>query len=139
MSQLFVRGPLAELHFDDDLRVNPVGALVGLHRAGEWRRRSLERSEARGHVAQRIAAHAAASVADVHESVGVVVAEQQRAKMLARVARLRPAADDELLPPLDLELEPCTRPRAWLVARLHALGDHALPTLFACVLHHPLA
>ena len=56
--------------------------------------------------AESRASESPAGVADIDESIVVEVAEQQCADVLACVAGLGEAADDELLPELDLELEP---------------------------------
>ena len=59
--------------------------------------------------------------------VVVVVSQQNRAEVLARVAGLGEAPDDELLALLDLQLEPCPGAFARFVDRVFALRDHTLP------------
>jgi hypothetical protein len=75
-------------------------------------------------------------VPDVHEAPPIEVAEQERAEVLARVARLGEAADDELLAKLDLELEPVPGTAAGLVGGVGPLGNDPLPSGRARTLEH---
>src|SRR5262249_12267597 len=59
----------------------------------------------------------------------VVDAEQQRAEVRARLARFGPAADDEFLFLMDLDLAPVGRALARLVERRRVLDDQPLPSL----------
>ena len=97
---------MPELHFDHDFRLDPMRLLIGLRGLFKWRCFSFQRLEAPRHVVQLLAGEASTGVTDVDEAVSVEVAEQQGANVLAAVARLGVAADHELFPEFDLELEP---------------------------------
>src|SRR5690348_6820119 len=88
------------------------------------------------HLAQRFLVEAAADVSGVHEAVAIVIADEKRAEILPRFARLRVSAHDELLPALELELEPGVRPLAQRVGRIGALGHDAFPTSCARLAEH---
>src|SRR6185437_482687 len=70
-----------------------------------------------------------AGVPDVLELIAVVDAEQQRAEVLARLARRRPAANHELLLVDDLDFAPCRRAPARLIGRGSVLRDETFPVL----------
>src|SRR5262249_51544267 len=68
-----------------------------------------------------------ARVSDVLQRASLVDAEEQRAEVLARLSRLGPAADDELLLPHELQLAPRRAPSSALIRRARLLDDEALP------------
>src|SRR5206468_3789966 len=75
---------------------------------------------------------ARSGMADVNQGRGTggwgfVDAEQQRAEVRARLTRLGPAGDHELLLVDDLDFPPVGRALAGLVQRVGVLGDQAFP------------
>src|SRR4051812_38214333 len=89
------------------------------------------------HVGERFTRKSCAGVSGVHErAVAVVVAEEKRAKVLARFARLCPAADNEFLPALDLQLEPVVSALAGLVRRVGSFRHDAFPFVTARLPKH---
>ena len=54
-------------------------------------------------------------------------AQKQRAEVLSRLSRLGPAADDELLLLVQLELAPRRAAPAGLIRRLRILDDQSFP------------
>ena len=101
----------------------------------KWTALAFQRREAAIHVGERHARKTAASVAGVDEiSIVVIIAQQDGAEMLARVAGLGVTAHHELLALLDLELEPGTRPLPGLVNGVLSLRDHAFPAVGASLL-----
>src|SRR3954452_9473321 len=130
-----VAGPLGEAHLRHQLRLDPgraahAGDLVV---AREWSRVALQLAHPLAQLAQRLAVESGAHLARVDEVAVTVVAEQQRAELLARAARRGEPADHELLPVLALELEPVARARGHVRA-VRALGDQPLPALAAGLL-----
>src|SRR5712671_3766144 len=91
------------------------------------------------HLFQPLSREPASGVAYVDEPILVEVAEKDGANMLAAVTRLGVPTDHELLPELDLQLEPVTRANSGLVMRVYALCDDAFPALTSRLLQHLLA
>src|SRR6185437_8533139 len=86
-----------------------------------------------------IAIESRARVPGVHQFAIVVIAEQQRAQMLTRSARLGVAANDELLGEFHLELPPGTRAHPRLVHRIRALRDDPFPAVAPRGAQHPFS
>src|SRR5580704_17250999 len=105
--------------------------LVRLRNGLERRRRARQWPEALVHVSQRLVGEASADMPGVDQLRPFIVADNQRAERDARLARVGPPADDELLLLLELELEPVARPVAGIVARTGLLRDHTLPVVRA--------
>ena len=98
MPQLRVGGPLGELDLRDQLAARTQCGRSFVLRL--WRERALvgfERPQQLHHPRELALVEAGAGVADVDEARSFVDAEQQRAEVGARLARLGPAADDEFL------------------------------------------
>jgi hypothetical protein len=72
----------------------------------ERRRRALAALELVPQALQGRIVEAGADLARVAQPFRVVVADEQRPEPLAAALRLRPAADDQLLAPAALQLEP---------------------------------
>src|SRR6185295_10282851 len=127
MTQPGVRRPLGELDLRDQLGTDPVRALVGLRPLLERALLRLERLQELHHLCQLLLVEAGAGVAGIDQVGAFVDAEQQRAEVRARAARLGPAADDELLLANELQFPPVGRALAGLVERVRLLRDQALP------------
>ncbi len=129
MPQPALVGPLGEAHLRHQLGLHPVRRLVGRRRRHvEGRRLALERGQQLRQPCQLALGEPRADVADIGEPALVVVdAEEQGAEVRAVAARLGPAADDELLRMLQLELGPVGGSLAREVARRGALGDQPFP------------
>ena len=134
VTQVRLVGPAGERDLGDQLRLDPVDRFVGRHRAVERRAVDGARAQHLRDARQLAIGEAAADVADVAQlRVGRLAgegAEHQRAEVLARLARLGPAADDQRLDLLDLQLDPRRAAPIALVARVGALGDEPFPALF---------
>src|SRR6267378_671136 len=104
-------------------------ALIGFDPFAERRLVDLERLQQLHDARELFLVEPGAGMSRVDEAlpVWIVDAEQQRAEVRARLPRLGPAADDELLFVDDLQLAPVGRALAGLVARVGVLGDEAFP------------
>src|SRR5687767_14755153 len=99
MTQHVIVGELGELHFRNQLRPDPVYAFsLG---AGWWidecRAADLERLQPPGHLLQQLLIESCADAARVAQLIAIVHAEQERPESRARTARVREAANHELL------------------------------------------
>ena len=121
-------GPLGEAHLGDQPGLDPVVAAAAGRAGIERRPGARERLQAVPHAAQGGLVEAGADLAGIDEAVTVVDPHVQRAEPPARALRLRPAADDELLAEVALDLQPLARASAD-VAAVGALGDDALQPL----------
>jgi hypothetical protein len=79
-----------------------MGLLIGFRSFFEWRSFSLERLEATIHLLQTLPGKTPAGMPNVNEPVVVEVTEKQSADMRTTVSGFGEAADDKLLPELDL-------------------------------------
>src|SRR6267378_3953564 len=104
-------------------------ALIGFDPFAERRLVDLERLQQLHDARELFLVEPGAGMSRVDEAlpVWIVDAEQQRAEVRARLPRLGPAADDELLLVDDLELAPVGRALAGLVLRVGVLRDEAFP------------
>src|SRR5690242_2110960 len=109
MAQLAVRRPFREFDLSDQLRPDPVRSLVRLRLRRKRTLRRFKRPEALHHALELAVVEAGAGVAGVDERVAFIHAQQEGAEVFAGVARLGPAADDELLLVDDLQLPPVGR------------------------------
>ena len=132
VTQVRLVGPAGERDLGDQLRLDPVDRFVGWHRAVERRAIDGARAQHLRDARQLAIGEAAADVADVAQlRVGRLAgerAEHQRAEVLARLARLGPAADDQRLDLLDLQLDPRRAAPIALVARVGVAWRRALPS-----------
>src|SRR5581483_12119214 len=103
MPQLAVRGPLGEYDMRDELGLDPMRTLVRLGPRRERAFGRLERLQQFRDARELLLVEAGAGVSGVDERSRLAIrrsrlvhAQQQRAEVAARVARLGPAADDEL-------------------------------------------
>ncbi len=124
-----VVGPAGELHLGDQVGTHPVRALVGGRDRGEGALVDLALGEHLPDALQIRLGEAAADVAGVAQARRLAHAEQQRAQLRARAARLGPAADDHLLALDQLDLAPLGRALARAIARRAVLGDQPLPAV----------
>ncbi len=141
MPQLRISGPLGELDLRDQRRLHPVRAFIRARPRAERGFLDFERLQQPHHPRELALVETRARVPDVRQVAVFVNAEQQRAEILARLARLGPAADDEFLLVYDLQLAPVRRPLARLVERRRVLGDESFPALIegALVQRAPVA
>src|SRR4051795_11319230 len=138
VAQHAVAGPLGEPDLCDQLRAYPMHVSLAHRVALERRTVHFTVGELRTECPQHRVAEPGADLARVDEDAAVVVAEQQRTEPGAAALRLGPAADDELLVPDALELEPVLRPTTG-VRRRRAFGDDALVAARAGGTEHLLA
>src|SRR5207247_9581616 len=122
-AQPAVRRPLREPDLRHQPRLDP-GGIPRRGLFGERRALPSQRREPLRQVVQRRPIEAGADLARVLQPAALVVAQQQRAELLARPARGGVAADHELLLVAALELAPVPRPGAD-VRTVRALGDQA--------------
>ena len=127
MPQLVVGGPLREADLRDEIGPHPVRRLVRLDRARRTATSSSRAPSAASTRAPVPSVESGAGVADVLQPPAFLHAEQQRAEVLPRLARLGPAADDELLLLDELDLAPCGGTAARLVRGRRLLGDQSFP------------
>ena len=139
LAETSVSSPFAELHLDDDFRLNPMGFLIRPRCLDEGRCFPFERFELAIHLLQSLPRESATGVADVDEAILVEVSEQNCADVLTTVARLGIATDDELLAEFDLQFQPVARAIARLVPGIDAFADDAFPTLTPRLIEHFLA
>src|SRR5262249_25664284 len=125
MANAAVLRPLGEAHLADEARLDPVMAAPARRAGGERRGRTRQRLEPRPHERQRLPREPGADLRALREAVALVEPEVERAEVRARALRIRPAADDELLPELHFDLEPVARAAA-RVGAVGLLGDDAL-------------
>src|SRR5262249_28365070 len=130
MAQLAVVGPFRELDLCDEIRFYPVRRLVRLDGARERRLLRLALLQQRRNPLELLLIESGAGVADVDEFAVLVDAEQQRAEVRARLPRLGPAPDNELLFVKQLDLAPRRTAPPRLVERGGFLRDEAFPSLF---------
>src|SRR6185295_18968224 len=112
----------------DERRLHPVVAASPRRAGVERRLRALQRLQPVPHLPQRRLVESRADLAHVDEAIALVDAQVQRAEPAARALRVGPAAHDELLAQVALDLEPLAR-AATRVAALGALGDDTLQPL----------
>ena len=113
MAELPVGSPLRELHFSEEPRFDPVGALVGARDDGKGTRLRLERLERLPDTPELRIGESGAGMTDVVQSSrSVMHAEQQRSEERPRPARFRPPGDHGRLLPHQLQLPPFRRPTA---------------------------
>ncbi len=129
MSQFSISGPLREAHLGDELGTGPVRRLVRLDRPAERRLGNLQRLQQLPHPIELLLIEACAGVADIDQARALILAEQQRPEARARVARLGPAADHELLLVGQLVLPPGRAAAARLIHRGAILDDQSFPAL----------
>ena len=155
MAQHLVDRPARELHLDDEARLDPVRRLVGGGNGGERRLVGGDGVQVVADGVEVGLGEPGPHVARVDQSVGPappagrdgaagrgagargrrgrrparIIADEQRAEPAARRPALGPAADDELLPPHELELPPRGAPAAGQVARCGVLDDQPLPVV----------
>ena len=147
MAQLAVVCPLREADLGDELGPHPVGGLVALDGGGKRRLLRLTRFQQLRHPFELVLIESRSGMSDVHErrlarrasaddsrapsaerrAPFLVYAEQERPEVLPRIARLGPAADDEFLLVMDLELAPRGAAAARLVGRPRLLDDQPFP------------
>src|SRR5271166_645826 len=137
LTQPAVTGPLGKADLGHQLGPCPMRAARDRSRVDEWRLRCLELAQARAKLSERLGAEARTHLPGIGESRPLVVAHEERAEVGPAAARIGVAADDELLLPGALELQPVPR-AARRVARVNALGDQALPARSAGVEETPL-
>src|SRR5919204_2075702 len=129
-----VMRPFRELDLDHELRLDPddvcLADLRHLRDNPERRLPALERPQLPQQPLDLPLVEAGAAVADVREVAPAANGEDERAER-ARAAPLplRVAGDDELLPPVRLDLEPLARAPPRRVARVGAFGDDPLEAL----------
>ena len=97
MAQLVVGCPLGEPDLRDEIGPGPVRGLIGLDPFGERRRRHFARLQELRHPRELFLIEAGARMSRRTSAAVLLDAEQQRAEVLPRLARLGPAADDEFL------------------------------------------
>src|SRR5882672_11670808 len=98
--------PLREAHLGDERGLDPVMAAAGRRALIERRRRARQRLQQIADRAQGLVVEAGADLAGVHEPFCLVHAQVESAEGPARALGIGPAADDELLPQVALDLEP---------------------------------
>ena len=119
LPQKSVARPLREPDLRDEVRPHPVRSLHRLERIREGTSRDRARVEERRQPIERLLIEAGANRAGPTEGTRpVVIADEQRTEMLARLPRLGPTANDELLLSEKLELAPGWRAAPALVDRL---------------------
>ena len=134
-TQMPVVRPLRELDLAHELRLDPhdvaLAHLRHLRLGGERAGVSPQRLELLQEPVDVVLGEAGAAVADPVDVVPAIRPEHERAEAPGAPAlSLRPAADDELLALVRLELQPVAAAPAFEVARLRALRHHAFePTL----------
>ena len=126
LAQATVGRPLGEANLTDELRPRPVCAARDRSRVDERRLGRLERAYPCTEVAQRRRAVAGADLPGVTEPAVLVVADEQRTEVSAAARGLGEAADDELLLPGALQLQPILR-ATLAIRRIRTLGDEPLP------------
>src|SRR5215471_14021589 len=120
--QLTAARPLDELELGDDLRLDEVGRARRCDTRLEWALVSGQRLELCVQVVERPVGEPGSNLARVHELALVVVADEQGARISAPLAfPVEPAADDQLLSVMVLDLLPHAGPPAVLVARVELL------------------
>src|SRR5262245_3844880 len=105
MAQTAVGRPFCELDLSHQRRLHPVWPLVRLRRVAKRAVGGRERFEEFHQPRQLPFVEARANVTDIDELIAVN-AQQQRTEVGARLARLGPPADDELLLTEDLHFAP---------------------------------
>ena len=131
MAQLVVARPLGEADLGDEVGPDPVRRFARLDRVGERRVLHFPRLEQLRNARELLLIEPGAGVADVLQPPAFLHAEQQRPEVLPRLARLGPAADDELLFLLQLDLPPGGRAAPRLVGGRRVLGDQPFPASHA--------
>ena len=128
MPHLGLTRPLGEFYLAHELRDKPRGGVLVLHFlierllvGAQGLHRSIERL-------QRRLVEAGADMPSIDPAFLRFVTDRkhQRAKVLARPARLSVTDDHHLLLMHRLELQPLARPLSRVVESRRALGDHAL-------------
>src|ERR1700694_5116205 len=115
--------PFGERDLGDQLRLHPMRRRVRLRPLDEGRGLAFERFELCHQRAQELRVEAGAHVAGVFQLAAVVIADQQRTELLAAPARFGPAADDELLTALGLDLHPFARADRTIRRGAHLTDD----------------
>src|SRR5262249_45293871 len=124
--------PLGETDLRDQLGSHPVRSARDGPRVDERRLESVQRAKPGAEWAQRFGAVAGSDLARITEPTLLVVADEERPEVRAAAGRIRVAADDQLLLPRALQLQPVPRATRG-VRRIGALGDQALPARPACL------
>src|SRR5262249_60747275 len=130
VAQRAVARPLAEADLGDELRLDPRRAARGRVAGAEGRVLACELGHLRAKRLQLALVEAGADLARVAQGLVLVVADEQRAELLAAALRRGEAADDELLLGRAFPLQPVAAALAH-VAAVRTLGDEALPAAAA--------
>ena len=139
MSQVTIRRPFGELDLCDQLRFEPHTVFhlflgqgpLGPFLLGQVGKRAgvdLQSLEPARHLTANLRHKAVPHLGGVEEPLALVIADDQRIKRIPR----RVAADNKLLPTVDLVLDPCAGSLAGLVNGILALGDDALEAELLC-------
>src|ERR1051326_1089336 len=132
MPKLAIARPLGERDLGHEVGLHPVHVLALRTSAGERRAIALSSLEPVAEVSEGARIEAGADLAGVDEHTVVMIADEERAKPLARAGRVRETADHEFLLVHALELEPVRRAGV-LVGGRRVLGDDALESTLAGV------
>ncbi len=137
MPEFVVRCPLDERDLHDDRGLHPVHALLRQSLgARKWRRRDLDRVQRTTELDEERVVEARPDFAGEDKVVAVEISDHQCAQSDACTARIREAADDELLRGFALHLEPVRR-TPMFVDRVAPFRDDALPAFGASALPRP--
>src|SRR5260370_2706707 len=130
--------PFHELELGDDLRLDEVGGSRRRRAGLEWVLVGGDGLQLCVQVVERFVGEPGTDLSGVDElPLLVVVAHQERARISASLAlAVEPAADDELLPEMVLDLLPRPGPAARLVTRVELLCHHALQVRLRAGLLH---
>ncbi len=127
MAQAAVGRPLGEPDLRHERRLHPVRLLVRSRRVAERSRPGLDGFQQLDELRELAVVEARTHPPRVQEIAVVVDAQDERAEIHPRLARLGPARDDELLFGQDLDLAPVGCALAGMVERRRLLRDQAFP------------
>ncbi len=131
LAQQAIARPLGEPDLHYELGLHPVGPLGRFERVGKRARARRVPVQPRGHAVEFLLVESRADAPGPAELAALVVADEQRAEVVATVPRIGPSADDELLLFEELELAPRRAALAAVIHGVAVLDDEAFPAFLA--------